>query len=135
MSSAHDQEEDAQPPAAEEGIPQPPKTPLEAAEKKLAELGYYFNDALQMRQVANDKPFEFRTQAHYEELGDSVAEYIQELMVAKYGMQRWILPVGRDPKDVRVLKSGEEDEGTGVPIFVSENVKEADAVLVLVCGR
>ncbi|GAQ80043.1 hypothetical protein KFL_000440440 [Klebsormidium nitens] len=134
MSSAHVSEGDAQSPAAEEAIPQPPKTRLEAAEMKLAELGYHFNDALQMRQVANDEPFEFRTQAHYEELGDSVADYIQELMLVKYGMQRWILPVGRGPKRVRVLEADEEDEGEGVPIFVSENAKEAQAVLVLVCG-
>lgn len=108
---------------------------LKEAEKNLADLGYYFNDALQMRQVANDKPFKFTTQAHYEELGDTVAEYIQEALLAKYGMQRVYLPLPRGGRGAEMVEDEDEDDTNGVPIFVSENAREAEVVLILLCGR
>ncbi|MCO5611880.1 hypothetical protein L7F22_066139 [Adiantum nelumboides] len=79
--------------------------------------------------------FKFIDQDHYERLADAVADYVQEIMVKEYDMIKLELPfeehLGDDEEDAD-LENGAP--AGGCPIFLASNCKEADVVLLLLCG-
>jgi hypothetical protein len=52
--------------------------------KPLNELGYKFNDKLELIEIETGGKFKWKGQKHYDELGDSVLVYIQKELVKKY---------------------------------------------------
>lgn len=71
--------------------------------KTLTEFGYGFNSAGQMRKIdpetgdVTDSPFEFTSQQDYEDLGESVTEYVYELL-EKNGLHRIYVPFNHPPE-------------------------------------
>lgn len=65
--------------------------------KSLKDFGYGFNEEGQLRKLnpdtgaVTDNPFEFVDQKHYEDLGDSITEYVYELLDG-HGLHRISVP-------------------------------------------
>ncbi|XP_047029058.1 FAM172 family protein homolog CG10038 [Helicoverpa zea] len=101
------------------------------AVKTMKDLGYAFNTEGQLRKIGVDgqiteEPFQFNVsnqhqecQAHYEELGNAVTEYVYHLMEAEQNLTR--LPV---PKD----------SSKGTFIFVSKDYDQKDVLVILIHG-
>lgn len=100
----------------------------------LRQLKYHFNSELELRHIETGEPFEFVDQVHYEELADAVADYIQEIMVKDYDMVKVELPFQEHLCDTLEDQEEESDASIRCPIFVSSNHKEANIVLILLCG-
>ncbi|GAB5585664.1 hypothetical protein Unana1_00564 [Umbelopsis nana] len=98
--------------------------------KSMEEFGYHFNDNGQLRQVENGEPFKFEVkpgdksynQAHYEALGTCIGNYIEDLLVSKYGLKGITLPIGSDEHDINTPKSH---------IYVSENALTSEGTLLI----
>ncbi|XP_026727627.1 FAM172 family protein homolog CG10038 [Trichoplusia ni] len=101
------------------------------AVKSMKDLGYAFNADGQLRKVdadgqPTDEPFQFNVsnqhqecQAHYEELGNVVTDYVYHLMENELNLAR--LPV---PKDSQA----------GTFIFGSKDYDQKDVLLILIHG-
>ncbi|XP_075979512.1 FAM172 family protein homolog CG10038 [Anticarsia gemmatalis] len=101
------------------------------AVKTMKDLGYAFNTDGQLRKIdANgqptDEPFQFNVsnqhqecQAHYEELGNAVTEYIYHLLETEYKFTR--LPVPKDSKKATF-------------IYASEDYDKKDVLVILIQG-
>lgn len=107
------------------------KTPnLDAATSKLAKWKYHVvkseEDGMhRFLQTGSNKKFEFVSQKHYDKLGDVLCEWIQALMMDKYGLQKVHVPFKKD------LTEGYAQ----APIFVSKDWEtNSDRALVLIQG-
>ncbi|KAI5080661.1 hypothetical protein GOP47_0003844 [Adiantum capillus-veneris] len=100
----------------------------------LEQLEYRFNENLQLRHVETGEVFKFIDQNHYERLADAVADYIQEVMVKDYDIIKQELPFEEHLRDNEEDCDVEKSASARCPIFMSSNCKEADVVLLLLCG-
>eukprot|EP00818_Percolomonas_sp_WS_P009746 CAMPEP_0117449694 /NCGR_PEP_ID=MMETSP0759-20121206/8076_1 /TAXON_ID=63605 /ORGANISM="Percolomonas cosmopolitus, Strain WS" /LENGTH=332 /DNA_ID=CAMNT_0005242175 /DNA_START=306 /DNA_END=1304 /DNA_ORIENTATION=- len=83
----------------------------------LKEFGYFYNEKLQLRQIAKpEEKFFYISERHYDALGDAIVDYIQEQM-QKYGLKK--VPVNEAEENY---------------IFVSDDFQEKERVIILCCG-
>ncbi|XP_078473314.1 cotranscriptional regulator ARB2A homolog [Lampetra planeri] len=94
------------------------------------EFGYKFNEDGQLRNIEDGKRFQFnfynnkaRDQRRYEALGEVITEYVYELLVKKYGLEKHYVPVdainGNEPFSF---------------IFMSPGALQQEKLLLLVHG-
>jgi len=86
----------------------------------LQALGYEYRDG-RLLEVDSDKGFAFKDQAHYDKLADAVLAYVTTLLESEGGLIKILLPL-------------DSDDGPQCPVYVSDNLKEADRVLLLIQG-
>jgi len=91
---------------------------------KLSDLGYKFNDLMELVTLDKEEPFKFINQPHYELLGDLVARHIQNVMVKDYNLQEVLLP----------LKTGHYDKPRMSIFHTKEALTTRDTLLVLIPG-
>jgi len=92
--------------------------------KTLEELGYYFNNELELRQKGNDEKFKFVDQAHYEFLGDAIVDFIQQKMMKDFKLKEVLLPLDEHVKDIKATINN---------IFMSEDALTNPNKLMLIC--
>ncbi|KAH7279073.1 hypothetical protein KP509_37G004100 [Ceratopteris richardii] len=100
----------------------------------LEHLSYHFNEDLELRHTETGEVFKFIDQNHYEKLADAVAHYIQEIMIKDYDMMKLELPLAEHLREDYEHYDEEKYGFARCPIFVSSNYKQADVVLILLCG-
>eukprot|EP01087_Luapelamoeba_hula_P013153 TRINITY_DN3747_c0_g1_i1.p1 TRINITY_DN3747_c0_g1~~TRINITY_DN3747_c0_g1_i1.p1 ORF type:complete len:367 (-),score=74.55 TRINITY_DN3747_c0_g1_i1:140-1240(-) len=100
--------------------------PLPQNPQSLADFGYGYNDAGQLRDLAAGEPFKYLDQPHYEAMGEMIVKHIQKEMVDKYNMQEITIPLGVEGSNTPAAKSC---------VYVTKGaLSSANALIVLVHG-
>jgi len=86
----------------------------------LQALGYEYRGG-RLLKVDSDEGFTFKDQAHYDKLADAVLAYVTALLESEGCLTKLSLPL-------------DSDGGPQCPVYVSDNLNEADHVLLLIQG-
>eukprot|EP00003_Mantamonas_plastica_P016098 TRINITY_DN2697_c2_g1_i1.p1 TRINITY_DN2697_c2_g1~~TRINITY_DN2697_c2_g1_i1.p1 ORF type:complete len:317 (-),score=114.01 TRINITY_DN2697_c2_g1_i1:112-1062(-) len=90
----------------------------------LKNVGYEYNEEGKLVQIENGEGFKFIDQAHYDNLGDGVVQYIYDQLESSFGLERVNLPL-----------DAKEGEPT-IPIFRTpeEQAKDCETLLIICQG-
>ncbi|CAG8454962.1 8029_t:CDS:10 [Paraglomus occultum] len=100
--------------------------------KTLEEFGYYFNERGELRNTVTDERFLFDVrkndpaynQARYDALGEIVSQYVEDLLVTKYGFIQQFVPV----------EAAYDQTIPHCPIYLSANAYTCKKLILLIQG-
>lgn len=95
-----------------------------ASKKTIQEFGYGFSEDGFLLQLDTGKPFEWKSQEHYDFLGDAVIAHLQTVLKKNYGL-----------KEIILNQENESDSSKHVNVFMTPYALETtDTLLVLIQG-